>query len=434
MEIAAPPEQRDFAFCRDCLSPAQLTAMRCSACASPRILRHPELAALSIAHIDCDAFYASVEKRDDPSLADKPLIIGGGKRGVVSTACYIARVHGVRSAMPMFKALKLCPDATVLRPDMAKYVTVSRTIRALMEELTPQIEPLSLDEAFLDLSGTERLHGTPPALTLARLARRVETEIGVTVSVGLSDCKFLAKIASDLDKPRGFSVIGRGEAMDFLAEKPVGTIWGVGGSLRRKLEADGLRRIADLRDVPKFDLIARYGSMGERLHNLAFARDTRRVDPHDAPKSISAETTFGEDINDAELLEAHLWRLSEKVSARCKAKQLGGRTVTLKLKTPDFRTVTRSRSLSDPTQLCDTIFKTGSDALRSASAGKSFRLLGIGLSALSVMSGAEEYTSLDLLDPEAISRAKAERAVDKLRARFGADAVESGRSWKLRKD
>ena len=419
-------------FCRDCLTPAT-DAPRCAQCRSPRLLRHPELERLSIAHIDCDAFYASVEKRDDPALADRPLIIGGGRRGVVSTACYIARVHGVRSAMPMFKALKLCPDAAILRPDMAKYIAVSREIRARMLELTPLVEPLSLDEAFLDLTGTEKLHGTPAALTLARLARRIERELGVTVSVGLSDCKFLAKIASDLDKPRGFSVIGRGEAMAFLADQPVGLIWGVGGALRRKLEGDGLHRIADLRAVERTDLMARYGAMGARLHDLAFARDTRAVDPQDTPKSISAETTFSEDIGDPELLEAHLWRLSEKVSARCKAKGLGGRTITLKLKTPAFRTITRARSLQTPTQLCDTIFKSGQEMLERVSGETSFRLLGIGVSALSALDGAEPEAH-DLLDPNAQRRATAERAIDRLRDRFGPEAIESGRSWKLRND
>jgi len=190
-------------------------------------LIHPEVNALSIAHIDCDAFYASVEKRDDPSLANKALIIGGGRRGVVSTACYIARLSGVRSAMPMFKALKLCPDAVVLPPRMDKYAEVSREIRSMMLALTPQIEPLSLDEAFLDLTGTERLHGAIPAVQLERLVQRIARELGVTASVGLSDCKFLAKIASDLDKPSGFSIIGRTEALDFLESKPVSMIWGV---------------------------------------------------------------------------------------------------------------------------------------------------------------------------------------------------------------
>ena len=415
------------ALCRDCFERSETP--RCGACGSPRVLRHAELEALSIAHIDCDAFYAAVEKRDDPTLADKPLIIGGGRRGVVSTACYIARVQGVRSAMPMFKALKLCPDAVVLPPDMSKYAQVSRAIRTMFLELTPQVEPLSLDEAFLDLTGTERLHGDTPAASLARLAARIESNLGVSVSVGLSDCKFLAKIASDLDKPRGFSVIGRAEAMDFLADKPVGLIWGVGAALRAKLEGDGLRRIADLRTVPREDMLRRYGSMGQRLHDLSFARDTRRIDPSETPKSISAETTFTEDINDAELLEAHLWRLAERVSDRAKAKGLGGRTVTLKLKTPEFRTITRSQSLNVPVQLCDVIFRAGQQMLEREPG--SYRLLGIGITGLAA-AGESDDAPLDLLDPDAGKRAQAERAVDSLRERFGSDAVESGRNWRLK--
>ena len=414
------------AFCRDCLTPASEGDRRCPACLSPRLLRHAELSDLAIAHMDCDAFYASVEKRDDPSLADKPLIIGGGRRGVVSTACYIARIHGVHSAMPMFQALKLCPDAVIVKPKMDKYVAVSREIRAMMEELTPLIEPLSLDEAFLDLSGTTRLHGTIPALTMARLARRIETEIGVTVSVGLSDCKFLAKIASDLDKPRGFSVIGRGEALDFLGPRPVGTIWGVGAALATKLKRDGLHLIEDLRAVPPEDLLARYGSMGTRLHTLAFARDTRSVNPREKPKSISSETTFSEDITDIDLLDAHLWRLCEKTSARAKAKGHAGRTVVLKLKTKDFRSLTRSHSLTGPTQLADAIYRAGREMLDKAHEGRAFRLIGIGISTLSdaTETGGE---AADLFDPDAPRRAKAERAMDALRDRYGADAVGKGR-------
>ena len=185
-------------LCRDCLK--ELPAVsRCLACGSPRVLSHPELMDLTIAHMDCDAFYASVEKRDNPELAGKPVIIGGGRRGVVSTACYVARIRGVRSAMPMFQALKLCPDAVIIKPRMAAYVEASRAIREMMEELTPAIEPLSLDEAFLDMTGTARLHGAPPAVMLARLVRRMKTELGLTGSIGLSHNKFLAKVASDLD-------------------------------------------------------------------------------------------------------------------------------------------------------------------------------------------------------------------------------------------
>ena len=249
-----------------------------------------------------------MEKRDDPSLRDKPVIVGGGKRGVVSTACYIARIKGVRSAMPMFKALELCPEAVVVRPRMSRYVEVSRVDPGDDAELTPLVEPLSLDEAFLDLSGTERLHRAPPAVLLARLQLRIETELGITTSVGLSHNKFLAKIASDLDKPRGFRVIGRAETDDFLARQPVSLIWGVGQSTLAGLHAEGIRTVGDLLARDRAALIRRFGALGDRLYHLARGQDSRAVSPDHAIKSISHETTFGEDIGDLdELLRWHLW-------------------------------------------------------------------------------------------------------------------------------
>ena len=323
-------------LCRDCLTLTDATPTRCPACRSPRMVAHGELAGLSIAHMDCDAFYASVEKRDNPSLRDQAVIVGGGQRGVVSTCCYIARIKGVRSAMPMFQALKLCPEAIVVKPRFSAYTEASRAIRALMEELTPAIEPLSLDEAFLDLTGTERLHGAPPAVLLARLTKRMEEELGLTGSIGLSHNKFLAKIASDLDKPRGFSVIGRTETEAFLKPKPVRIIWGVGQATQTALEAAGIRSIADLLRWDRADLGARFGSMGDRLWHLARGLDTRRVNRDEKLKSISKETTFFEDTSDPDLLDGHLWRLSEQVADRAKAKRLSGRTVTLKLKKGDF--------------------------------------------------------------------------------------------------
>ena len=396
------------------------------------MLSHPEISTLSIAHIDCDAFYASVEKRDDPGLADKALIIGGGRRGVVSTACYIARLSGVRSAMPMFKALALCPDAVVLPPRMDKYAEVSREIRTMMNSLTPLVEPLSLDEAFLDMTGTERVHGAIPAVSLARLVQRISDELGVTASVGLSDCKFLAKIASDLDKPQGFSVIGRAEALDFLEPKPVSTIWGVGSALNAKLRADGIATIGDIRRLDRTDLIARYGSMGQRLHQLSHARDTRSVDPGGKMKSVSAETTLSENLKDPELLRAHLWQLSEKVSARCKAKDIAGHTVTLKLKTADFRTVTRSVTRDTPTQLADVVYHAALPALTALLGTQSYRLIGVGLSNLVAAEPTGETGGVDLFDPAAPTRAQAERAVDAIRAKFGGEAVGKGMKWRLR--
>ena len=214
-----------MSFCRDCLSDAADSATRCAACRSPRLARHPELHSLTIAHVDCDAFYATIEKRDNPDIADKPVVVGGGTRGVVAAACYVARTYGVRSAMPMFEAKRRCPDAIVIKPNMAKYVQVGREVRRAMFALTPLVEPLSIDEAFLDLNGTERLHGKSAAKALAGFATKVERDLGITVSIGLSANKFLAKIASDLDKPRGFAVLGAAEAVSFLASKPVGFIY-----------------------------------------------------------------------------------------------------------------------------------------------------------------------------------------------------------------
>ena len=412
-------------LCRDCLSLFPSGA-RCPACRSPRIAAHGELETLSIAHMDCDAFYASVEKRDDPTLRDHPVIVGGGTRGVVSTCCYLARIHGVRSAMPMFQALKLCPNAVVVKPRMQVYVDTSRQIRALMEALTPAIEPLSLDEAFLDLTGTARLHGAPPAVMLAQLVQQIEVQVGVTGSIGLSHNKFLAKIASDLDKPRGFSVIGRAETAEFLRPKPLRILWGVGASTQASLEAAGMRTIADLLRWDRGDLQARFGQMGERLYHLARGDDHRRVSRDEKVKSISKETTFFEDTADPDLLDGHIWRLSEQVADRAKAKRLAGRTVTLKLKRGDFQLISRRSTLGDPTQLTDRIYRAARDLFAPAAAKGPFRLIGVGISDL----GPEDQADLspDLLDPDAAKRAAAERAADAIRARFGAEAIIKGRS------
>jgi DNA polymerase-4 len=387
---------------------------------------HVELAQLSIAHMDCDAFYASVEKRDNPSLRDQAVIVGGGQRGVVSTCCYIARIKGVRSAMPMFQALKLCPEAVVVKPRFSAYTEASRAIRAMMEELTPSIEPLSLDEAFLDLTGTTRLHGAPPAVLLARLTKRMEDELGLTGSIGLSHNKFLAKIASDLDKPRGFSVIGKVETESFLKPKPVRVIWGVGTATQTALEAAGIRTIADLLRWDRADLGARFGSMGDRLWHLARGLDTRRVNRDEKLKSISKETTFFEDTSDPDLLDGHIWRLSEQVADRAKAKRLSGRTVTLKLKKGDFQLVTRRHALTDPTQLTDRIYRAAKDLFDHAGTTGPFRLIGVGISDLAPEDQAD--LSADLLDPQATRRAAAERATDAIRAKFGAEAIIKGRA------
>jgi DNA polymerase-4 len=421
--MAAPVNNPDHGFCRDCLTFQRGEARRCERCGSPRLARHPELYRLHLAHIDCDAFYAAIEKRDNPALKDRPLIIGGGKRGVVSTACYIARIHGVRSAMPMFKALEACPEAVVLPPDMEKYARVGREVRAMMQALTPLVEPISIDEAFLDLAGTERLHGLPPAVVLARFAIGVEKEIGITVSAGLSYCKFLAKMASDFRKPRGFSVIGEAEAAGFLAEQPVTLIWGVGKAFAATLERDGIRMIGQLQRMERGDLMRRYGVMGDRLYHLSRGEDDRRVDPDQDAKSVSAETTFDTDIASLDELVSVLRALSEKVSGRLKKAGIAGRTVVLKLKTQDFKTRTRNRQLGDPTRLADRIFSTGLELLRREADGTKYRLLGIGVSDLS---NDERADPPDLVDIQSRKRAMAEGAIDTLRDKFGRKAVETG--------
>jgi DNA polymerase-4 len=413
------------AFCRDCLSQIA-PARRCPHCGSPRVKQHEELFALSIAHMDCDAFYASVEKRDNPELADKPVVIGGGKRGVVSTACYVARIRGVRSAMPMFQALKLCPDAVVIKPRMSVYVEVSRAIRAMMHELTPDVEPLSLDEAFMDLTGTARVHGAPPAVMLARLVKRMKDELGVTGSIGLSHNKFLAKVASDLDKPRGFSVIGKAETDEFLREKPVRLIWGIGPAAQASLEKAGIRTFSDLLRWERRDLHARFGSMGDRLWHLARGQDRRRVSANAPVKSISNETTFFEDTASLEVLDGHLWRLAEKVSDRAKAREKAGRVVTLKLKRANHSALTRRVSLRDATQMADVIYRNARALLDQAIAEGPFRLLGCGISDL--VPEAQADMTGDLLDPQAQQRAGAERATDAIRKRFGDGAILKGRA------
>lgn len=415
------------ALCRDCLKDTA-GSMRCPACGSLRVVSHPELYDLSLAHMDCDAFYASVEKRDNPELIDKPVIIGGGTRGVVSTACYVARIRGVRSAQPMFQALKLCPDAVVIKPRMSVYVEVSRAIRKMMDEMTPIIEPLSLDEAFLDLSGTATLHGASPAVMLARLTKRMKDELGITGSVGLSHNKFLAKVASDLDKPRGFSVIGKADTDSFLHNKPVRLIWGIGPVAQENLERAGIRTFTDLLRWEQQDLIARFGNTGYRLWHLARGQDNRRVSSHAPMKSISNETTFHEDTSSLEVLDGHIWRLAEKVSDRAKAKDLAGRVVTLKLKRSNHTTLSRRLSLRDGTQMADTLYRTARGLFDQVGNQGPYRLIGVGLADLLPADQAD--LSSDLLDPEAGQRAKAERATDAIRARFGAGSILKGRSMR----
>ena len=417
-----------FSFCRDCLSEIQnyKTKMLCPKCASPRIISHPELNRLSIAHIDCDAFYASVEKRDNPTLISKPLIIGGGKRGVVSTCCYIARTFGVKSAMPMFKANKLCPDAIIVRPNMEKYSVVSKEIRKIFSDITPAVEPISIDEAFLDLTGTEKLHALPPAKVLCKTVQRVFEEIGITVSVGLSYNKFLAKLASDLDKPQGFSIIGKEEAKKYLATQPINKIWGVGKVLNNKMNRAGITQIGQLQKMELKKLIQEYGAMGERLYYFSRGDDSRVVVSTQKTKSISNEHTLEEDIGDYNYLKKRLWTMCEKVSSRLKKKHLSAKTVTLKLKTSNFRTVTRSVTLDGTTQMAETLYQHGKFLLKPECNGLEYRLIGIGVSKFQ----DDQYSDLpDLLDERKGKEIKTERAMDKIRDKYGAGIINKGRKF-----
>lgn len=415
------------ALCRDCCVAVPEEAAACPTCGGRRLVRHAELLALTVAHVDCDAFYASVEKRDRPELAAKPVIVGGGRRGVVSAACYIARTTGVRSAMPMFKALRLCPDAVVIKPDMAKYVAVARRIRGLMEALTPLLQPLSIDEAVMDLRGTEALHKAPPAIVLARFARAVEREVGVTVSIGLAPNRLLAKLTAERDKPRGFAVLGTGEARAWLAPQPVTLLPGVGPALARRLEAAGITRLGQLAALDLKEAARRFGEDGPGLAARARGEDNRAVTPDRETKSISAETTFEEDITALDALERPLWRMCEKLGRRLREKELAAAGVVLKLKTAGFALRTRTVRLPAPTLLPETLFAAARPLLAREADGTAFRLIGIGAQPLAPASEADRG---DLADPEAPRRAARWQAVEALRARFGDTAVVAGRGLK----
>ena len=412
-------------LCRKCFNTFNEEG-RCPRCSSPLVVSHSELFDLNIAHMDCDAFYASVEKRDNPDLADKPVIIGGGRRGVVSTACYIARIRGVKSAMPMFKALEKCPDAVVIRPRMKIYAEISQQIRAMMNDITPLVEPLSLDEAFMDMSGTHKLHGAPPAVMLAKLMDRISDNLGLTGSIGLSHNKFLAKIASDLNKPNGYSIIGEAETSSFLKDKSIRLIWGVGASTQKSLEKSGIRTFLDLLRWDRKDLVSKFGSMGDRLWFLARGQDARVVSNSDRIKSISNETTLNENTSNLRVLEGHLWRLCEKVSSRAKSKGLAGTIMILKLKSSNHKIITRRVTLRDPTYMADVLFRSTYPLMEAAIENGPFRLVGAGLSGLCLASQAQREP--ELLDDGALNRIKVERVTDEIREKFGDEAMIKGRS------
>jgi DNA polymerase-4 len=413
------------AFCRQCDAMMPPATGLCPACGSARIVRHAQLFDLAIAHIDCDAFYASVEKRDRPELADVPVIVGGGTRGVVTTCCYVARLYGVRSAMPMFKALKLCPNAVVIRPRMGKYVEVSREIRVLMEKLTPLVQPLSIDEAALDLSGTAVLHGAPPAITLNRLARQIETQIGVTISIGLSSNRLLAKLAAERGKPRGFFAFGA-EAPKLLAPEPVGLLPGIGPAQVRRLAGLGITLVGQLAALDFSAARKKLGEEGPSLAARARGEDLRTVHLERDTKSISAETTFSADLSRLADLEAELFELCEKLGRRLRVEDYAAAGVVLKLKTADFKSRTRNQRLAYPTCLPETLFEAGRVLLTREADGSAFRLIGIGAHPLAAAGLADQG---DLADGAMVlRRAARQAAIDRLRDRFGAGAIGHGRT------
>ncbi len=408
-------------FCRDCDTELQASAL-CPACGGARIVRHPELFSLAIAHVDCDAFYASVEKRDRPELADQPVIIGGGTRGVVTTCCYVARLYGVRSAMPMFKALALCPKAVIIRPDMAKYVEISHRVRELMDNLTPLVRPLSIDEAVMDLSGTEALHGCPPAITLNRFARQVERALGITVSIGLSHNRLLAKLAAERGKPRGFYVFGA-EAAATLASEPVSLLPGIGPAQAKRLSALGLTRVGQLAGLTDRAARQKLGDEGPAMAARARGEDVRAVHTDRVSKSVSAETTFDGDIAAQTELEPYLWQLCEKLGRRLRAEQVAAAGIVLKLKTADFLSRTRALRLANPTQLPESLFEFAKTLLAREADGTEFRLIGIGASPLADQALADQG---DLADTATPRRAARQAAIDNLRIRFGNQIVTRG--------
>ena len=417
--------KRITSICRECLSTFDSKVLYCANCESLNLISHKEIEKLDIAHVDCDAFYASIEKRDNPKLKNSAVIIGGGKRGVVATACYLARIKGVRSAMPMYKALKLCPSAIIIKPNMSKYRDASRKIQNLMNQLTPLTEPISLDEAFLDLSGTKKLHKKIPAVLLAELSKKINQEVGISVSIGISYNKFLAKICSDLDKPKGFSLLGRGDSKKFLSSQPVEILWGVGKILKRKLNDDGIKTISQIEELGIKEVINRYGSIGSHIYSLSQGKDLRRVVPQRQIKSISHETTFENDISDKEVLEKKLWSLCEKVSKRSKEKGLGGQTITLKLKTKEFKLISRSCTIDEPTQIGELIFQNSKTLLDREDDKVKYRLIGVGISNLKDSELCDLY---DLINISKTKNAKIEYAIDDIRNKFGKDLIKKGRS------
>jgi DNA polymerase IV len=325
----------------------------------------------------------------------------------------------------MFKALKACPDAVVIKPDFAKYTAASRQVRGLMAALTPLVQPLSIDEAVLDLSGTEALHGAAPAAVLARFAAAVEKQVGITVSVGLAANRLMAKIAAGRGKPRGFTVIDAQEAAALLANEPVRLLPGVGAALARKLESLGITRLGQLQALPERDAARKLGDDGPSLVRRARGEDIRIVDPTREAKSVSAETTFDRDLSAIADLERPLWALCEKLARRLREHELAAGGVVLKLKTSHFASRTRAARFSSPTVLPDRLFDLARVLLAKEATGTNYRLIGIGANPLMPAADADRGDLADVITPR---RAAAQAAIDALRGRFGAAAIARGRS------
>ena len=414
-------------LCRDCFQIFKY-GLRCRNCNSPRIISHNNLLDLTIAHIDCDAFYASIEKRENPKIRNLPVIVGGKNRGVVTTCCYIARINGVRSAMPIFKAKKLCPDAIIIAPRMGYYKKISKSIKEMLTALSPTIEFISLDEAYIDFEGTRRLHGEAPAVKLAKIAKEIEIKLGISISIGLSYNKFLAKIGSDLDKPRGFSIIGQSDVMKILRNKPISNILGVGAKTKIILESNGISTINDLLIYEKDQLNDLLGSFGETLWFLARGIDYRRITPNKRPRSISCERTLETNQMDFEILISFLWDLTEEISLRLKKLSLVAKKFNLKLKKANFNLIVRTITLENYSNSPETIFQASKILLKRNIVKGPFRLVGI--TAKDFSDSQNTVWKKNFFDKQDNQILAAEEAIDNIRSKFGKTSIIKGRSLK----
>ena len=388
--------------------------------ASGAIVR-PRAAHRVIAHLDFDAFFAAVEENRDPSLRGKPVIVGGGERGVVSTANYVARRYGIHSAMPLRTARRLCPHGVYLTGHHRLYLDYSRRLMAMLEGYSPLVEQMSLDEAYLDLTGTERLFG-PPVRTARLIQRRVVDELHLTISVGLATNKLVAKVASDHHKPAGFTVVPPGTEAEFLAPLPVERLPGVGPALLEQLRDRGVTTVGDLARVPPHLLRLSFGEWGELLAHRARGEDLRRVTPNEEVKSISREHTFEEDVSDVSLLESTLVALTEDVCRRLRRQRLEARTVTVKIRYADFVTHTCSHTLSRPLDVDEAFFKEVLALFRTGRRRRyHLRLVGVGLSNLVPRAWQD-----DLFDQELPLLRELDLKLDTIREKYGKEAVRRG--------